>query len=52
LQFCIVVCGHKIMSEVWRLRLYKAEGMIAPAKPLWLLRHGLSLDKGACQRIV
>lgn len=38
--------------EVWRLRLYPAERMIAAAKPLWFLPADLQPAKDGCQRII
>ena len=45
-------CWDVDLLEVWRLRVYQSESMIAPAKPLWYLREGLNLHKGECRRVV
>ena len=40
------------LQLVWRMRYYKREGLLAPAKPLWYLRGPLSLVPDEAQRIV
>lgn len=41
-----------LLIQVWRLRCYNAESMVAPAKPLYYLKRALTLEKGHCQRVV
>lgn len=48
----LVFWQHCLRTQVWRLRLYPAEKVIAAAKPLWFLRTDLKLAKECCQRIV
>ncbi|CAK9002075.1 Uncharacterized protein SCF082_LOCUS7183 [Durusdinium trenchii] len=38
--------------EVWRLRYWQNEKCVAAAKPLYFLPSDLTLEKGACQRII
>lgn len=53
LPHCAFACFSFCLTlKVWRLRKYASEGVVAPAKPLWHLRHALSLEKGQCQRVV
>ena len=39
-------------TQVWRLRKYPQEKVIAAAKPLWFLPGELKLEKGAAKRVV
>lgn len=39
------------LQLVWRVRHYRREGMIAPAKPLWFVRARLVLAKDQVKRI-
>lgn len=38
--------------EVWRLRYWQNEKCVAAAKPLYFLPSDLTLEKGACQRVI
>ena len=37
---------------VWRMRFYKNEGMVAPAKPLWFLKQDLQMVKDQAIRLL
>ena len=55
-SICLTVLLLLLVSA-WLLRFggwgkYASEGVVAPAKPLWHLRHALSLEKGEWQRVV
>ena len=45
-----LICGWCL--KVWRLRRYKSEGIVAPAKPLWFLKQKITVEKGCCQRVI
>ena len=40
------------ISCVWRMRLWKAEKLLAAAKPLWKLRQSITLKDTECVRIL
>lgn len=43
---------HTPRTQVWRVRLYPSEKVVAAAKPLWFLPADLKLAKDGCQRII
>lgn len=40
------------LTRIWRVRYYKRENMVAPAKPLWFLAHPITLEKNQVVRVV
>jgi hypothetical protein len=42
----------KALKLCWRLRYYKKENMLAPAKPLWFLSAPVVLQPFQCVRLV
>lgn len=39
------------LELVWRMRLYKKEGMVAPAKPLWYIKAAVVLTNNQAVRL-
>lgn len=44
--------ASQALNRVWRLRFYKKENMVAPAKPLWYAKSQFVLEKGKVVRLV